>query len=141
MRELTAPPRTPGNESALQLLCNLGKGTRPKCLLKNALHCHSERSEESWLSFNNIESDKSTPKRCFKQGCHSERSETAPPVIPSASEESWLDLNLTESDETAAAFTSAPFFLEGKNKKGETVHRQFHPESSYHLHITCQVIF
>jgi hypothetical protein len=69
---LLPPPHASGNESALQLLCILGKEMRPKCLLKNAYYCHSERSEESWLSFNNIEPDESTPKRCFKQGCHSE---------------------------------------------------------------------
>src|SRR6266704_3409266 len=45
-----------------------------------------------------------------RKPCHSERSETASSlqpsaphsVIPSASEESWLDFNLTESNETAA---------------------------------------
>ena len=41
----------------LQLLCNLGKEMRPKCLLKDAFYCHSERSEESWLGFNPAESD------------------------------------------------------------------------------------
>jgi len=52
----------------LQLLCNLGKEMRPKCLLKDAFYCHSERSEdrflsarflrgESWLSSNPAESD------------------------------------------------------------------------------------
>jgi hypothetical protein len=54
---LLPPPRTPGNESALQLFCNLGKRMRPKCLLKNAYSCHSERSEESWLGSNPAETD------------------------------------------------------------------------------------
>ena len=31
--------------------------------------------------------------------------------------------------------------MRGKNKKGETVQRQFRPESEYHIYITCQVIF
>src|SRR5216683_1034101 len=59
-----------------------------------------------------------------RKPCHSERSETASSlqpsaphsVIPSASEESWLDFNLTESNETAAKPRRPP----GHSERSET---------------------
>jgi hypothetical protein len=63
VRELTPAALTPENEEVrLQLLCNLGKEMRPKCLLKDAFYCHSERSEESWLGLNPGESNETRRK-------------------------------------------------------------------------------
>ena len=45
--------------------------------------------------------------------CHSERSEDRFLFARVLREESWLAFNPIESHETAAAFTSAPVFLEG----------------------------
>jgi hypothetical protein len=92
MRPATKPRRPTCHPSSSALFALRFGSTQRRPLPFSSLRspfCHSERQRD-------------------RASCHSERSE-----------ESWLDFNLTESDETAAAFTSAPFFLEGKTKRAK----------------------
>ncbi len=70
--------------------------------------CHSERSEESWLSSNPAESHETRRKTPKAAPDHSERSEPTPSCHSERSEESRLSSNPAEAHETRRKTSKAP---------------------------------